>query len=99
MNTLVTRCQFVRAAGALWHDTGVHVVVLPRRDRHCDVVVLGGGGAELWRRLDEPVDAWSLAERLAGSGGASPDPEVLTDCLEDLVARGIVARLIEEDEL
>jgi hypothetical protein len=98
VSTIATTCQYVRVATALWRDTGLHVLVLPHGTSH-EVVVLGGGSAVVWRLLAEPVDSAAIAHRLGREAGEEPDPDVVTDCLEDLADRGVVARLIEEDAL
>ena len=98
MSTIATTCQYVRVAAVLWRDTGLHVLVLPSGTSH-EVVVLGGGSAVLWRLLADPVDAAAITHRLEQASGEEADSGAVTACLEDLADRGVVSRLIEEDEL
>lgn len=98
MTALATRCQFVRAPGSLWRDTGLHVLVLPGKAA-AEVVVLGGGGAVLWRVLGEPLTLDGIIAELGDAAASPPDSSAVAACLEDLVARGVVAWLVEEDEL
>lgn len=95
MNPILSDCRYARAHSALWRDTGMHVVALAPRDG-AEVAVLGGGSAVLWRLLDEPLGLDEITRRL-DSAGASP--EEVASCLDDLVARGLVAWMIAEDEL
>lgn len=88
----------MRATGALWRDTGRHVLVLPQQNR-ADVVALGGGGAALWRILSEPLDAHQIAERLADLAPDEPDSQAVSTCLDDLVSRKVLAVLMEKDPL
>jgi hypothetical protein len=91
-------CRYARAHAALWRDTGVHVVALAPR-AGADVSVLAGGSALLWRLLDEPLALPDINRRLQAAGAAPDDPDEVAKCLDDLVERGLVAWMIEEDEL
>lgn len=98
MSVVGTRCLFVRAPGVLWRDTGLHVLVMPRHQVG-DVVVLGGGNAVLWRLLAEPLDLAGVTEHLAAISAHTPDHDTVESCVEDLLGRGVLSRLTEEDEL
>jgi hypothetical protein len=89
VSTVAAGCRYARAAGALWRDTGSHVVVLP--DRHdAEVVVLGGGGAVLWRLLERSLSLGDIELQLHQADGHQPETSAVLGCLEDLVARGVL---------
>jgi hypothetical protein len=71
----------------LARDTELHVVLLPAGPQH-DFVMLGGGGAVIWRLLEGPLTARQIAERF--DRASAPDEEELLGCLNDLVARGVL---------
>ena len=98
MNPLIKECRYTRAHSVLWRDTGLHVVALGPRD-DAEVAVLGGGSAVLWRLLDEPLGLDEIGQRLDAAGAAPDDPDEVAVCLDDLVERGLVSWMIEEDEL
>lgn len=89
MSVTTTDHLFARRVGTLWRDTGMHVLVLADDDG-AEVVVLGGGGAVLWRLLEQPLDLPTVMTRLRTAAGAAPDQEEVQECLRDLVARGLV---------
>ena len=98
MNPLIKECRYTRAHSVLWRDTGLHVVALGPRD-DAEVAVLGGGSAGGGRGPPAPG---GLAERGRGphaAGAAPDDPDEVAVCLDDLVERGLVSWMIEEDEL
>lgn len=96
MSSTSTDLRFVRRLGTLWRDTGLHVLALPGEAR-AEVMVLGGGSALLWRLLDEPLGLDDILQRLeVGAGATAPDVDVVSDCLADLVARGLVDHVDEE---
>ena len=88
MTALLQSVSFRREATALWRDTGVHVVVLP--EHATEVKVLGGGGAWLWRMLDEPASMLDLLGVLTDEAGPTPDAGELEACLLDLVEQGLL---------
>lgn len=98
MSEVVAECRYARAHAALWRDTGMHVVALPPREG-AEVAVLGGGSALLWRLLDEPLALDEIERRLEALGAAPDDADEVARCLDDLVERGLVSWMIEEDEL
>ena len=89
MSLATAEGQFTRQSGALWRDTGRHVLALPSAERAV-VVVLGGGGAVLWRLLEEPLRLTEVMSRLQTSEGAAPAEAEVLACLDDLVQRGLV---------
>jgi hypothetical protein len=78
-----------RPSGALWRDTGEHVVVL-LHDGPSDVKVLGGGGALLWRLLEQPATTAELMTELQGIGGTPPSGREVEDCLSDLAEQQLL---------
>lgn len=94
MSLTTTHQRFARRLGTLWRDTGLHVLALPEHEA-AEVVVLGGGSAVLWRMLQEPLALVDVLERL-GSGEGAPHEDAVTDCLAELVARGLIEGLDEE---
>ena len=81
--------QFERVGGALWRDTGVHVVVLPP-ESGAQVLVLGGGGAAFWRVLDRPRTLREVQERLALDAVEAPQDRDLLACATQLDGLGAV---------
>jgi hypothetical protein len=90
-----THDLFTRRLGTLWRDTGLHVLALPEGDGN-DVVVLGGGSAVLWRLLESPVSLGDLLSHLDAEDPSGPSRREVTQCLEELVDRGLVERLARE---
>lgn len=84
--------RYGRPAASLWRDTGAHVVVLPVGEE-TEVKVLGGGGALVWRLLEQPQTVEELFRSFAAAGVPAPHDEVRA-CLSDLHEQG----LIETDE-
>jgi hypothetical protein len=86
----VTELRYQRDAGALWRDAGEHVVALPSVGGQ-DVFVLGGGGAIVWRLLEQPR---TLEEMLADLRLEAPSDVVPRDdvqvALDELVRLGLV---------
>ena len=94
MTTLMTRSRFRRRNYVLWRDTGVHVLVLAPGGRG-RVVVLGGGGAAVWRLLDEPHDLAELDAMLAASAEGAPERDMLEDCIAEMLGQGVLRRVRE----
>ncbi|HET7325921.1 MAG TPA: PqqD family protein [Nocardioidaceae bacterium] len=80
---------FARAAGVLWRDTGAHVVALPTAGSG-DVIVLGGGSAQIWRLLRRPRSLAQLVDAFVDEAGAPPPQQHIAAAAADLVARGVV---------
>lgn len=85
MTALAADCRYARAAGALWRDTGTHVLVLPDA-RDADVIALGGGGALVWRLLTRPLACGEIESELGRHAEPPPDREAVLECLRQLVA-------------
>jgi hypothetical protein len=94
VTSLATRLRYRRSPGALWRDTGEHVVVL-LHDGPSDVKVIGGGGALLWRLLDEPATTAELMAEFQKLGGSPPSPAEIEGCLSDLADQQLL-QTIEE---
>ena len=97
MSAVVAGTSYRRAPGTLWRDTGVHVLALPPGGEH-DVVVLGGGGALLWRLLDRPLDVPGLRDSLVELGESSPEVAEIVACLDELLLRGLLTQLTPDEE-
>lgn len=80
--------RYGRDPAMTWRDTGRHVLVAPV-DRLVEVMVLEGGGAVIWRLLDEPDTATGIAGRLAELEGA-PDVAEVEACLALLTTQGVL---------
>ena len=89
MSAVVTLTEFRRAPGTLWRDTGLHVLVLSPLGK-TDVVVLGGGGATVWRLLEQPRDLEGLSSCIAELDGEAPEGADLRTCLDELTSRHLV---------
>lgn len=83
--------RYHRTQTVVWRDTGEHILALQLgRDR--EVLVLGGGAAQLWRLLERPRRWGDLCAVLTGpADGASP--EVAAAALEELVSLGLARRM------
>lgn len=88
MSVTTTHQRFARRLGTLWRDTGLHVLALPEEEA-AEVVVLGGGSAVLWRLLAEPMTLADILDRLGAAADAPPE-DVVTSCLADMAARGLI---------
>lgn len=96
MTLAVETARYGRVEGLLWRDTGQHVLVLPAGAR-AKVVVLGGGGAAVWRLLGLPLSVGELMGEFTSVGGARPPTESeLVSCLGDLASNGIVTESREQ---
>lgn len=95
MSALMAHSRFRRRSYLLWRDTGVHVLVLTPKG-HGRVVALGGGGAALWRLLDEAHDLAELGTMVAGSFEEAPERAELEDCIAEMLGQGLLRRLPEE---
>lgn len=79
---------YARRDPVVWRDTGVHVVAMALGGAG-KVVVIGGGGAHLWRLLDRPRTVAELLDEL-GTNGPVPTPEEVDTTLRALEARSLV---------
>lgn len=86
--TTVADC-YRRRAEVLWRDTGAHVIALPLHESG-DVLVLGGGSAELWRRLDRPSTLPELMDMFVAGAGGHPATADISTALDQLVSSGLV---------
>lgn len=87
--------RYGRASSALWRDTGRHVVAhggLPGGRVH----VLGGGGALLWRMLEQSATLAEILDALTAAGGSVPPNDEVAGCLDALVACGLL--LVDDEE-
>jgi hypothetical protein len=89
MTTIATAVQFQRPADLLWRDTGMHVVVLSEKSSS-DIKVLGGGGAVVWRLLEQPATIADMLASLRCHGTELPTVDELDACLQDLLGQGLV---------
>ncbi len=92
MTVLVDSMRFSRSSDLLWRDTGRHVLVLPP-DVDGQVLVLGGGGAAVWRLLEEPRTLQELTEHFTNaskSGQPVPDLAAVATCVDELAACGVL---------
>lgn len=89
MTTTATSVQYQRPAGALWRDTGLHVVVLSQ-ESSSDIKVLAGGGAVVWRLLEDPATISDLLTAFRRGGAEPPSADELEACLRELSEQGLV---------
>ena len=73
------------------------VALGPRDD--AEVAVLGGGWGVVWGVPADPLGLAELGPGRDAAGAAPDDPDEVAVCLDDLVERGLVSWMIEEDEL
>lgn len=85
LHTAVTRYR--RGRGVLSRDSDLHVVLLPTMPQR-DFVLLGGGGAAIWRLLDTPLTADEIAECFDWT--TSRYKTELIGCLRDMVDQGVL---------
>lgn len=97
MTVVVDSLRYERTARLLWRDTGQHVLVLPP-DATSQVLVLGGGGAAVWRLLDRTRSLRELIDHFDQHGGSGPDLTTLLDCLSELVDHRLLRAVGEHDD-
>jgi hypothetical protein len=66
-------------------------VVLPRGE-DTEVKVLGGGGALLWRVLEEPRSVTEVLGAFDAAGMPAPPVEEVAACIEDLLAQAVLEK-------
>lgn len=83
-----------RTTSVLWRDTGRQVVALDGRSG-ARVQVIGGGGALLWRFLEQPATLMDILDAFTSVGATAPPPDEIVGCLGELAACGL---LLVEDQ-
>lgn len=97
MTVLVDARRYERVAGLLSRDTGRHVLVLPA-DATSQVLVLGGGGAVVWRLLEHTRSLRELIDHFDQQGDTGPDLATLLECIDQLVSWCVLRAVGEHDD-
>jgi len=87
--TTLSNRRFERSPQVLWRDIGDRVLALPSQATG-RIAILGGGSADLWRRLSDPQSLTELADSFADCGDAPPSESDIWSALETLISRGLV---------